>query len=176
MRTIAIPLAALLSLLMAANSVAASACDLSCWLNAGHSDCPISARPPAPQAVAATSTPARTNATSHHCGSRIAPRTSNASGHVSTAMLTLLSWHPQPPESPGGTRTLSSCNSAECGRPSAFTLPSNAGKPQTVSSHSIEIGFLSSFNPHPASRSGRLASPPSEVSVADYSPLTILRI
>lgn len=39
MRRVASSLAALVSLLMVSASVSASACDLSCWLHQGHSDC-----------------------------------------------------------------------------------------------------------------------------------------
>lgn len=179
MRTIASPLATLLALLLATTSLAASACDLSCWLHVEHSDCPIAGSLSAHKAVAATSTPAGTPMTPHHCGSMIASRTSNASRHSaasSTAMPTLLVRHSRQPESPGGPWTFSSCAREDCGERSAFTLSSNADRSQTVSSHSTEISFQSSFNPRPTSCSGRLASPPSEVSAADYSPLTTLRI
>jgi hypothetical protein len=179
MRIIASPLAALLSLLMATTSLAASACDLSCWLNTAHSDCPITGSPTAPKAVAVTSTPAGASVTPHHCGSTSASRTSNASGHSassSTAIRSLLVRHSRQPEAPGAPRTFSSCTQEDCSERSAFTFPSKADRSQTVSSHSTEISFLCSFTPRPRSRSRRLESPPSEVSAVDYSPLTTLRI
>jgi hypothetical protein len=179
MRTIASPLATLLSLLMATTSLAASACDLSCWLHVEHSDCPIAGSLSADKAVAATSAPAGTPMTPHHCGSMIASRTSSGSAHSvlsSTAIPTLLVRHSRRPESPRGPWTFSSCTREECGERSAFTLPSKADRSQTVSSYSTEIRFLSSFNPRPTSRSKRLESPPSEASAADCSPLTTLRI
>jgi hypothetical protein len=179
MRTIASPLATLLSLLMATTWLAASTCDLSCWLNAAHPDCPIAGSPSTPKAVAVTSTPAGTSMTPHHCGSTIASRTSNASGHSaasSTAMPTLLGRDSRRPESPSGPWTLSSCTQEGCSERPAFTFSSKADKSQTASSHSTEIRFPNSLNPRPTSRSGRLASPPAEVSAAACSPLTTLRI
>jgi hypothetical protein len=179
MRTIASPLATLLSLMMATTSLAASACGLSCWLNTAHSDCPITGSPSAPKAVAVTSTPAGASVTPHHCGSTIASRTSNASGHSassSTAAPTLLVRHSRQPESPSVPRTFSSCTQENCVERSAFTLFSKADSSQTVSSHSTQIRFLSSFNLRPTSRSRKLESPPSEVSAPDYFPLTALRI
>jgi hypothetical protein len=179
MRIIASPLAALLSLLLATTSLAASACDLSCWLNAAHSDCPIAGSPSAPKAVALTSTLARTSVTPHHCGSTSASRTSNASGHSapsSTAVPASLVRHSRQTESPGSPWTFSLCTQKECGERSAFTLPSKADRSRTLSSRSTKVRFLSFFNPRPTSRSRRLESPPFEVSAVDYSPLTTLRI
>jgi hypothetical protein len=179
MRTFASPLAALLSLLMATTSLSASACDLSCWLHEAHSSCPIASSRAAAKAVAATSTPAGTSITPHHCGGMIASRTSSGSAHSvlsSTAIPALLVRHSRRPESPSGPWTFSSCPREDCGERSAFTFPSKADRSQTVAWHSTETRFLSSFNSRPRSRYRRLESPPSEVSAADCSPLTTLRI
>jgi hypothetical protein len=181
MPIVASPLAILLSVLMAATSLSASVCDLSCWLHVAHS-CLIASSTAAPKVVAVTSTPPATSMTPHHCRSLMGTRTPNTSRN-SVRQATGM---PLPLEKPshrtaarmnagGDPGTFSSCTQEACNQRSAIRFPSRADKSQTVPAHLAEIRIVSSFNPSPTSRSRRLESPPSEVLTVG-SPLTTLRI
>jgi hypothetical protein len=180
MRTIANPLAILLSFLMATTSLSASACDLSCWLHVAHSSCPIAGPRTASKIVAVSSMPVGTSMSSHHCGSLAGIRTADAREHsvpsATGTPLALVKYSTQtaPTMNAGdGPGMFSSCTQEAYCQPSVSTFPRKIDSSQTVS-QAAEIRILSRVSPLTL-RSGTLESPPSGVLAADC-PLTNLRI
>jgi hypothetical protein len=158
------PLATLLSLLLAATSVSASACDLSCWFHLADSDCHIVGSSPTRKVGPANSKPSAMEMTSHHCGRSIGNHTINGAPGRSASSAIAMRMHGAGSD---GSRTISSCTQEECRKPSASTSPAQRNLSQTDSSPAEEIGSLNLFSFTVNSQEKRLERPPSGIPALD---------
>lgn len=163
MLKIASPLSILLSLLLTMTSVPASACDLSCWLHLAHSDCHITGLS-FPEAGGIKSKPPAMDMQSHHCGSSIGSRASDAVPSRSEPSLTGILI-----VDAGSLRskTASSCAQDRCRQPSASASLTQGSVSQGDPLNAIESGIVSRIRASISPQAARLKGPPLVVSEPD---------
>jgi len=168
MRRMGSPLATLLSLLLAATSVSASACELSCWLHVADSDCHNAGSSQTRKASPVNSKSSVMEMKSHHCGRSIGNHTINGAPGYSASSTIAIRMHGADVV-PETSKAAWSCTQDECRQPSAsMSLPrGNISRTDPLPVHAIDIGILHPASLNASSCRSSLENPPRGIPAAD---------
>jgi hypothetical protein len=157
------PLATLLSLLLAATSVSASACDLSCWFHLADSDCHIAGSNASFKSRTVQSKSSVMKVKSHHCGRSIGNHTINGVPRHSASSAIAMRMH----RADVVSRTSKACTQDECRQPSASMLLLVGNISRTDPLHAMDIGILNPSRLNASSHWASLENPPRGIPAPD---------
>jgi hypothetical protein len=157
------PLATLLSLLLAATSVSASACDLSCRFHLADSDCHIARSSPTRKASPVDSKSSVIEMKSHHCGRSIGNHTINGVPGHSASSATAMRMHGADVVS----KPSKACTQDECRQPSASMLLLVGNISRADPLQAIDVGILNPSSLNASSHWASLENPPRGIPAPD---------